>query len=84
MWSKSIAAILGGCLVSISLMLNINYLLPFMIDTRLLVGLLAAFPLWIATMIYCYGSDTAKQAWKRCGLILLVSVGVNSIYILSS
>lgn len=84
MLPKSIAAILGGCLVSISVMLNVNYLLPLMIDTRLLIGLLTAFPLWVATMIYCYGSENSKQAWKRCGTILLVSVGVNSIYILSS
>ena len=84
MWPKSIAAILGGCLVSISVMLNVNYLLPMMIDTRLLIGLLTAFPLWIATMIYCFVSDSGKQAWKRCSLILVVSVGVNSFYILSS
>lgn len=84
MWTKSIAAVFGGCLVSISVMLNLNYLLPFMVDTRLLVGLLVAFPIWVASMIYFYGSENAKQAWKRCGTILLVSVGINSIYILSS
>jgi len=81
MWPKSLAAIIGGCLVSISVMLNLNYLLPFTVDTRLFIGLLTAFPLWIATMIYCYASNGGWQAWQRCGAILLVSVGLNSFFI---
>jgi hypothetical protein len=83
MWAKSIAAIIGGCLVSISAMLNINYLLPLTVDSRLFIGLLAAFPFWIATMIYCYSSKNGLQAWQRCGSLLVVSVALNSFYILS-
>lgn len=83
MWSKSIAAVIGGCLVSISLMLNLNYLLPLVVDSRLFIGVITAFPFWIATMIYCYCSKNGWQAWRRCGVILIVSVGVNSFYILS-
>ena len=83
MWPKSIAAIIGGCLVSISVMLNLNYMLPLTVDTRLFIGLLTAFPLWVATMIFCYASKSGWQAWQRCGAILLVSVGLNSFFILT-
>ena len=81
MWPKSLAAIIGGCLVSISVMLNLNYLLPLAVDSRLFIGLLIAFPLWIATMIYCYASKNGWQAWQRCGAILILSVSLNSFFL---
>lgn len=81
MWPKSIAAIIGGCLISISLMLNLNYLLPLAVDTRLFIGLLVSFPLWIAAMIWCYGSKSGWHAWKRCLSLLLVSCGINAFFI---
>ncbi len=82
MWSKTLAALIAGCLISISLMLNLNYILPLAVDTRLLIGLLAAFPLWVAAMVWCYGSRSAKQAWRRCGGLLMVSIFFNSVFIL--
>ncbi|NQZ23877.1 MAG: hypothetical protein HRT53_17730 [Colwellia sp.] len=81
MWPKSIAAIIGGCLISISLMLNLNYLLPLAVDTRLFIGLLVSFPLWIAAMIWCYGSKSGWHAWQRCLSLLLVSCGINAFFI---
>lgn len=83
MWPKSFAAILGGCLVSISIMLNLNYLLPIAVDTRLFVGLLISFPIWIATMVWCYASKGGKQAWQRCGSLLFLSGSINAVYVLS-
>lgn len=82
MWVKSIPAIFGGCLVSVSIMLNLNYLLPTAVDTRLFIGLLCAFPLWVTMMVWCYVSDGGKQAWKRCGSVLLLSVCLNAIFVL--
>ncbi|SFC60919.1 hypothetical protein [Pseudoalteromonas denitrificans] len=82
MWPKSTAAIFGGCLVSISIMLNLNYILPTAVDTRLFIGLLCAFPLWITMMVWCYVSEGGLQAWKRCGSVLLVSIGINAIFVL--
>lgn len=84
MIAKSFAALFGGCLVSISVMLNLNYLLPLAVDTRLLVGLLVAFPLWIAAMIWSYGSASGLQAWKRHAYVLVVSLSINSFFILGS
>ena len=82
MLAKSFAAIVGGCLVSISLMLNLNYILPLEVDTKLLIGVLLGFPLWVFTMVWCYGSKGGKQAWKRCISVLLVSVGINTLFVL--
>lgn len=82
MWAKTSAAIIGGSLLSISIMLNINFLLPFVVDTRLFIGLILAFPLWVAVMVLCYSSKGGKQAWARCGAILAVSGSANALWIL--
>ncbi len=82
MWSKSIAAVIGGCLISISVMLNLNYLLPVAVDTRLFIGLLISFPLWVAAMVWCYGSSDGWHAWKRCVTLMMISGGINSYYVL--
>lgn len=84
MIAKSFAAIFGGCLVSISVMLNLNYLLPVDVDTRLFIGLLIAFPLWIAAMVWSYSSLGGLQAWKRHGYVLVISLSINSFFILGS
>lgn len=80
MWPKTFAALFGGCLISISVMLNINHLLPLDVDTRLFLGLLMAFPLWVGAMIWCYASESGWEAWRRCGGLLLVSVGFNTLF----
>lgn len=82
MWGKTFAAIIGGCLLSVSLMLNINYLLNIQVDQQLLLGLLISFPLWIAGMLTCYAANTALQAWGRCAVPFVVSVAINAYYFL--
>lgn len=82
MIARTFAALIGGCLVSISIMLNLNYLLPVEIDTRLFIGLLLAFPLWIATMVWCYSAAGGIQAWKRCFYILGCSATINTYFVM--
>jgi len=82
MWAKSLSAIVGGCLVSISAMLNIYFVVPLAIDTRLLIALLLAFPLWVATMVWCYACHNGVQAWQRCGGLLLLSTAINIGFVL--
>lgn len=82
MIAKTFAGVLGGCLVSISVMLNLNFILPFNVDVRLLIGLLVSFPIWIAAMVWGYGESGGLQAWKKFAYVLLVSVSVNSYFIL--
>jgi len=81
MWPKSIVAFFFGLLLSISLMLNLNKLLPFAVDVRLLIGLLLAFCLWVGVMIYCYSCNSAKKASVDCSKVLLVS-GLLNAYLL--
>jgi len=83
MWSKTTIAVVGGCLLSISLMLNLNFILPFEVDTRLFIGLLLAFPLWVGIMIWCYTSESFKQAFKRCSLLLIPSAVFNTLFLLN-
>lgn len=84
MLAKTLTGVLGGCLISISIMLNLNYLLPVDVDSQLLIGLLVSFPVWIAAMVLGYGSRTALYAWKRYGYILLLSVGLNALFIVGA
>lgn len=80
MWSKTGAALLGGCLISISIMLNLNYLLNIEVDEKLLIGLLVSFPIWAGAMTLCYASETALQAWKRCAISLVLSAALNAYF----
>jgi len=82
MIAKTFAAILGGCLISISVMLNLNFLLPVNVDVQLLIGLLVSFPLWVAAMVWGYASANALQAWKRYAYVLAVSIGINAFFML--
>ncbi|NRA62807.1 MAG: hypothetical protein HRU25_18305 [Psychrobium sp.] len=82
MWTKSLAAVIGGCILSISLMLNIRFLLPLEIESQLFIGLVLAFPLWVAVMVACYASRHAKQAWTRCLILLVPSALINTFFLL--
>lgn len=82
MIGKTFAAIFGGCLVSISLMLNIKFLIPVDVDVQLLIGLLISFPLWVAAMVWAYSCSGGLQAWKKYSYVLIVSIIINSIFIL--
>lgn len=83
MWGKSSAATIGGCLLSVSIVLIINQLLPAAIDTRLLVGLLVGFPIWVGVMVWCYMSESTKQAWVRCIGLLVITVILNAVMMVS-
>lgn len=80
MIAKTFTAVFGGCLVSISLMLNINYLVPFAVETRLFIGLFLSFPLWVAAMVWAYSCKNAWQAWKKYGIFLFFSIIINVFF----
>lgn len=83
MWSKSAIAIIGGCILSISFMLNLNFLMPLQVDTRLFIGLLFSFPMWVGIMVWCYASDSFKQAAKRCTALFIPSAMFNAFFLFS-
>ena len=82
MWGKTFAAVIGGCLLSVSLVLNMNFLLSIQKDHELLIGLLIAFPLWVAGMVLCYAASSTLQAWKRCTLPFVISAAINAYYLM--
>lgn len=82
MWGKTFAALIGGCLLSITVMLNINFILDVRADSGLLIGLLISFPLWVAAMVACYAASTTLQAWKRCAVPFVISAAINAYYLL--
>jgi len=84
MWPKSLAACFFGFLLSISLMLNLNKLLPFAVEIQLFVGLLLAFCIWVAVMVYCYSCNSAKIASLGCIKVLLVSGLLNAYLLIGS
>jgi hypothetical protein len=79
MWQKTSAALIGGCLLSISLTLNLNYLLPLSVDALLVLGIALAFPIWAALMVWCYSSSGGMQAWKRCSGLMALSLTLNIV-----
>jgi len=81
MWPKSFAAFFGGCILSITLVLNIKFMMPFAIDIQLFTGMLLIFPIWTAIIVWCYSCQNGKQAWVQCGVLLAPSAVINALYI---
>lgn len=83
MWSRTLTGFVLGLLLSVSLMLNLNWLLPLATDARLLIGLLVGFVLWAGVIVYCYWCRNARRAAFGCLTVLAVSVGSNAIAMLA-
>ncbi|MFT5757850.1 MAG: hypothetical protein ACI9LM_002586 [Alteromonadaceae bacterium] len=79
MWSRTFAGLILGLLLSVSIVLNLNLLLPFQEDTILLIGLLVAFPLWVSIQVWSYSFASAKKAWLKLSLVLMPSVLINAV-----
>lgn len=77
LWSQTFIAVFLGLILSNSLVLNLYYCLPFLVDSVLLIGVLAGFLFWALIMVYCYACNSGKQALLGCLKVLLVSVGIN-------
>ncbi|MDD8060807.1 MULTISPECIES: hypothetical protein [Shewanella] len=77
MWFKSFAAFVWGLLLAVCLALLLFRLLPFAADTKLFVGMMLGFCLWVAVMIYCYSRNNAKAASMVCGKWFVVSAIAN-------
>lgn len=78
MWPRSLTGFFLGLLISISLILNLNLLLPLAVDVRLFTGLLSAFLLWGGVMVYCYYGRSLRRAGLHCLLLLTASGLLNA------
>jgi len=79
MWSRTFAGLIIGLFLSVSLVLNLNLLLPIKEDTMLLIGLLLAFPIWTGIQVWSYSFTCAKKAWLKLSLLLIPSVLINAV-----
>jgi hypothetical protein len=79
MWSRTFAGLIIGLLLSVSIVLNLNLLLPIKEDTMLLLGLLLAFPIWAGIQVWAYSFSNARKAWLKLTLVLIPSVLVNAV-----
>jgi len=79
MWSRTFAGFLLGLLISISIVLNLNLLLPIKEDSMLLIGLLCAFPIWASIQVWAYSFTSAKKAWLKLTLVLAPSAALNAL-----
>ena len=81
MWVKSFAGILGGLLISISVLATFYYTLPLTADARIMLGLILGWIVWAAVMVWSYASDSGRQASMRVGGFFLASVGLNLVIV---
>ena len=79
MWSRTFAGFILGLLISVSVVLNLNLLLPIREDTMLLIGLLLAFPIWAGIQVWAYSFSSAKKAWLKLTIALTPSVLINAL-----
>ena len=81
MWVKSFVGVLGGLLISISVLATFYYTLPLTADARIMLGLLLGWFVWAAVMVWSYASDSGRQASMRVGGFFLSSVGLNLVIV---
>ncbi|MFT6901814.1 MAG: hypothetical protein ACJAXS_002013 [Colwellia sp.] len=70
MWSRTFAGLIIGLLLSVSIVLNLNLLLPIKEYTMLLIGLLLEFSIWAGIQVLGYFFTSAKKVWLKLSLVL--------------
>ncbi|WP_440056879.1 hypothetical protein ACSLBF_18530 (plasmid) [Pseudoalteromonas sp. T1lg65] len=82
MWPKTILGLLLGLLISISLIVNLNLILPMSEPALLLLGLIVAFPAWAGLVVWSYAHPDAKSAAMSLLYVLIPSLCLNTILLL--
>ncbi|QUI61358.1 hypothetical protein GSF04_02145 [Pseudoalteromonas sp. A22] len=82
MWPKTLVGFFLGLLLSISLVLNLNLLLPFSESTKLMIGLVLAFPIWAGILVWSYAFSSAKAACRPLFAIFIPSLLLNTALLL--
>lgn len=81
LWIKTPIATLLGLFLSISLLLNIIFILPLARDIELLIGMLLGFTLWISFLTLLMAS---RKLWRSVGfsvIALSCSILVNTLFL---
>lgn len=80
MWSKTIVGLLASMFISMSLTINMAYLLPVPIDVSLFIGFVSFFLLWGGWLSYFYSLDKVKQGVKTCVPVFMISMAINAVF----
>lgn len=80
MWSKTLIGTLVSMLVTMSLILNLAYLLPVAIDVYLFVAFISFFLVWAGLLSYFYSLDKITQGLKICVPVLVLSAALNGAF----
>ena len=83
MWPKTISGLFLGLFLSMSIVLNINLILPLAEDVKLISGLVIAFPIWAGTLVWGYAYETAWAAAKKMSVILVPSILINVVLLMN-
>lgn len=81
MWLKTLVAVPGSLLLSLSLMINLAYLPAVPRDVYLFVGFVGGILVWAALLTMCYCVDGLRRPLLWGGPLVLVSLVVNSVFI---
>jgi hypothetical protein len=79
MWSRTFAGLIIGLLMSVSIVLNLNLILPIKEDTMLLIGLLVGFPIWVGVQVWAYAFSSSRKAWLKLTLAFIPSALINAV-----
>lgn len=83
MWPRTLIGFFFGLLLSISLVLNLNLLLPLSEDVKLISGLVLAFPIWAGVLVWGYAYEKAFMAAKKMSFVLIPSCLLNALLLMS-
>ena len=83
MWPKTLIGLFFGLIISMSLVLNLNLVLPLAEDVKLISGLILAFPIWAVVLVWAYAFEKARTAAKKMSFIFVPSCLLNAILLMS-
>jgi spore maturation protein SpmA len=81
MWSKTLVGFVVSLLLSLSLMLNVAYLIPLHREVYLLLGFVGGILLWAGMMTVFYCVERVGKVMRVCGPLLVGSVAVNALFV---
>ena len=82
LWFKCSSAVIMGLVLSVSLMMNAFYLVPFSAGTRILTGVLMGFFLWGSFVVYCLSKPAISTTFGMFGVAFVVSVLLNMMVLI--
>ena len=83
MWPKTMVGLFLGLFLSMSIVLNLNLILPLAEDIKLISRLVIAFPIWAGTLVWGYAFETALAATKKISMFLVPSILINILLLMN-